>query len=314
MTSYGMTEAIRTEADIEAEIDTVLAARDDPDACSSAYGIIMSQFEEEDIIGRYASVLHNLDPNARRRLILMAARAIPDSDFIAMFDDWIIEQVADLITVGDVQAAEALRDLCSYPAQRQTVSVQETISVHLQALRGWSKVADHLPPSIPPVDGGDDFHTADRQAWSLVDELVFGQLHGEADPTRAALIWAGLLDEYPSAAVDVIWRVYDSDRLRSKGRIHHRLLQEYPDEVRRLLEWGLTHPQAISSAFRDGPDDRRDNYIIHTLGQVGTASTATLLRGYAIDPVRGEAAVAAVQSIEQRIDPDRNRLRDDGAT
>ena len=76
---------------------------------------------------------------------------------------------------------------------------------------------------------------------------------------------------------------------------HPLLLKRFAGEVRTILEWALQHRDQLpqTSGSRD-----RTRYIIETLGMIGTAATADMLRRYVHDPDVGDLAVRAIRRIE----------------
>jgi dihydropteroate synthase len=70
--------------------------------------------------------------------------------------------------------------------------------------------------------------------------------------------------------------------------------------VRQLLEWALTHREELTEPQWD-PMGRIASFVVRTLGQVGTAQTADVLRHhYVHDAELGRDAVEAVHAIDAR--------------
>jgi hypothetical protein len=63
---------------------------------------------------------------------------------------------------------------------------------------------------------------------------------------------------------------------------------------------GLAHREELTTCFLHVDTEQRQQYIVRTLGQVGTTSTAVLLRSDVADPALGGEAVTAIRQIEQR--------------
>jgi hypothetical protein len=76
---------------------------------------------------------------------------------------------------------------------------EEAVRGHVIAVCGWARLADELPPAPPAVG-----KTA-RQAWRMVDELLFAAFRG-ADPEAGELtgLWIELQERWAPAAVDVL--------------------------------------------------------------------------------------------------------------
>jgi hypothetical protein len=81
---------------------------------------------------------------------------------------------------------------------------------------------------------------------------------------------------------------------------YQALLAAYPDQVRELLEWALSHRDELTKDAWD-PMGGIDNFVVRTLGRVGTAQTANVLRHhYVHDTQLGRDAIDAVHAIEAR--------------
>lgn len=150
----------------------------------------------------------------------------------------------------------------------------------------------------PPPPRGDD-----EEAWRLVDQLL---LHAERSATGrtcadySAEWWRRLLSELPHAGPDVLcWLARSEWGYGDRHLTAHQLLVEtYPDEMRRLLEWGLVHRESLTSLLPQWRGADRAQYMVKTLGAVGNLSTAALLRGYLPDPDLGPAVVAALRQLD----------------
>jgi hypothetical protein len=293
LAAYGQLKPGASLADIHAQVSEVLAGPDDPEAWASAGRIVASQFEDQAVLGPYGEAIGNLPERDRVRLFVMAVRA-PDSEFYASY---VLGQIADSAPSIGRQARQVLRDAATRLATH-TPSVQHAITAHLEGLRGWARISDQLPPA------GTFSHDPDRQAWRQFDELIFRLERGpgRTDGIDPAQLWSVLLGECASAAVDVMYQLSHAAIVGPplEPAIHERLVQSHPDEIRRLLEWGLAHRDELTSCFPRPDPPQRARYIMQTLGHVGTTTTAVLLRGYLADPELGSEAVTAIRRIEQR--------------
>jgi hypothetical protein len=141
---------------------------------------------------------------------------------------------------------------------------------------------------------------ADDRAWRCMDELIFNDEISDV-PGSSPGVWDRLLREFPEAAVDVIYQLWHATIMGCDSvSVYEKLLRNYPNEVRSLLEWGLKNRESLTSFFVNIGTDRRsrDTYIVETLGVVGNAATSSLLKGYVADSVLGEAAVKAIRTID----------------
>jgi Nuclease-related domain len=294
LAAYEQITPIANLADIRAQIRGVLSREDEREAWAAARTIVARQFDTETVVGPYSEAIGELAERDQLRLFVMAARA-PESEF---WEDWLLSQIADHAPSMDRRGRQALRD-AAMPVKTHTPFWQGAIVAHLEGLRGWAQLSDHLPDpaEVRPQD-------ADRRAWRCFDELIFRlERDGDrADSSNAARQWSMLLERYASAAVDVLYHLRRAAIVGSELRpsVHDWLMQAYPDEVRRLLEWGLAHRDELTTSFPHVNTDERQQYIVRTLGHVGRASTAVLLRDYLANPALAGEAVTAIRQIEQR--------------
>lgn len=220
----------------------------------------------------------------------MAAGA-PDS--VWMHRDWVLEQLADRATAEDQRVVQALGE-AAMTIRTDGPMLQDGIAAHLAAIRGWARISDTLP-EVPNLTSPDD------RAWRAVDEVILRLQRGEIGDVHSQ--WRLLRGELATAAVDVFYRLSWSAVMElATPTVHEKLIEAFPDELCRLLEWGLTNRDRLTSKF-DFPDaQQRDRYIVTTLGRVGVASSAALLRAYVVDPEIGDAALASVRALENRLE------------
>ncbi|MBS1691174.1 MAG: ATP-binding protein [Actinobacteria bacterium] len=297
LASYGQITPVTSLEAIQREIATVLSDIDSPDHQALAQGIVASMFEDERVIGPYSEAVDSLP--ADQRLTLYAMSVMP-ADY-SFGTPWSVKQLAEGATTADDLVGHALARYAG-PPPRDTFSPSEAVAAHLNGLSGWAKFSATLPPAGEPADDV-------AIAWRLVDELLLHLFRGDTTVQRAEAIWERLTHETPGAAVSILCELYraNSELLSSdqKSTIHpHRaLLDAYPDQIRGLLQWALTHRDELPGGRQEwDPMGGTSTYAVRVLGLVGTATTADLLRHhYVHDPDLGRAAVEAVHAIDARL-------------
>jgi hypothetical protein len=94
--------------------------------------------------------------------------------------------------------------------------------------------------------------------------------------------------------------MHECDRWRESEELsaHERLLRRYPEEIRELLCWSLTHEEELTSCILHRGGAQSSQYAVEMLRQIG--DSARLLRSLANNVWLGTAARLAVRAIEQR--------------
>jgi hypothetical protein len=304
---YGQIEALTTLADIQAAIAEVLSDVDDPSRQTAAQVIVGRIFDDEGVVGPYSAAIYSLPVEQRLDLYAMSVLA---ADF-SMAYQIALKELADHAE----QASPVLRRALEEAARKvrpDNVIRQEAVGGHLLGLLGWAKIAEALPAPAPdPEEPAEAVYAA---TWRFVDLLLFAAQRGE-DPACALnqRIWEGLLSKLALPATAVfceIRRAMIADYNTDKSYVPHELLvQTYPDELRRLMEWALAHREDFSPPAWPFPAWDVPAFVVETLGQVGDASTAGMLRHYLHDPDLGKDAVAAIRRIETRDDQGKGPVR-----
>jgi hypothetical protein len=291
LSAYQLLESSITVEDIQSEIETVLEDPDDPDRWQIAGSIITRQFENELVFGPYSEAVDSLAPERRRELLIAAAHVR-----VGMWTSWTFDQLALLAPTADAVIDTRIRAVLAGPAsaiERDQQQVQEALETHLAALRAWAVFNDGPPPY-------GDSGGLDEDAWRAVDRLLLAIDRG-VDDEGATEVWAQLGGPLASAAVSVLCHIgkYEwggGSRPRSFGP----LLDRYPNELRRLFEWGLSHRSELTSWFKFPMEHDRDEFMIHTLGSVGDESTATRLEPLIADDALAASVVSSIRAIRAR--------------
>lgn len=299
LASYDQIDPVTSLEGIHREITNALSDVDNPLLHRLANGIVAAMFEDERVLGPYTEAVESLPDEQRLTLYAMSVMA-PDYSFGT---GWALRQL-----VAGVQRADDLigRALARYagPLPHDPIDSQQAVSAHLYGLQGWAKISSTLPPAAESTD-------PDTVTWRLVDELLLPLLRGSGvAPGRTETIWATLGGRLAAAATTLLNEIYRADiELADPGvdgprTVHDMLLHTYPDQIRELMEWALIHRDELP-AERWDPMGGARCYAVRTLGAVGTAQTADLLRHhYVHDSELGRDAVAAVHAIDARTQPE----------
>ncbi len=313
---FGEINPAATLEDLAGWINDVLAEQDDPHHRQLAAEIVGRTIDNQEVLGPYDAAVSGLPEEQRLTLLAMAVMYDPPerSDNVTELNptlinvDGIVSQLADGSPSATGIVAAAL-ERAAIHTPGELGFFQSEIMAHLHGLRGWAKIATTLPEVT-----GDDLADPIAFTWRLVDELVFMILRGTQDSARATEIWNHLVGEFPKETAIVLKGINmtfgprDFDPSYS-GEPHwgdefeHRdlLAIRYPEQVRQLLEWVLTHRDEFPPMHRRGTFGV-DQFAIRTLGLVGTAETADLLRNhYVLDPDLGAEAVKAKRAIDARL-------------
>jgi hypothetical protein len=304
---YGQIEALTTLEDIQAAIAEVLSDVDDPSRETAAQVIVGRIFDDEGVVGPYSEAIYSLPVEQRLDLYAMSVLA---ADFSVTYQI-ALKELADHAE----QASPVMRRAVEETARKvrpDNVIRQEAVGGHLLGPLGWAKIAEELPVAAPdPEEPAEAVYAA---TWRFVDLLLFAALRGK--DSACALnqrIWEGLLSKLALPATAVfceIRRAMIADYNTDKSYVPHELLvQTYLDAVRRLMEWALAHREDFSPPARPFPAWDVPAFVVETLGRVGDASTAGMLRHYLHDPDLGKDAVAAIRRIETRDDHGKGPVR-----
>lgn len=299
---YGRIEPVTTADDIEAEINEIIADPDDPERQRMAVSIVSRQYEDELVFGPYGEVVYGLPDD--QRLTLYAMSVLAPGDFDGFGYPEAVKGLAEGVTCTDDLTGRAVAE-AARRMRLSTFNRQDCVAGHLHGLRGWAKISDRLPEA-PPGEADESVAPLFVGVWRLVDELLFPLLREDQLPTALAqFIWERLHTTCPGPATAVLSDMrfalipgYNND---TEFAPHDLLLNAYPEQICVLMQWALTHRDEL----REWPYSRIDRYVVETLGRVGNAATADMLRHYVDHPDLGQSAIAAIKAIESRyhVDP-----------
>ncbi|MFE3257055.1 hypothetical protein [Nocardia sp. NPDC059229] len=294
LTAYRGMGPLNTHDMIRAEIEAILDAPEDPKAWTSAKCAVVMTFEDEDLHGPYFDVIDALEPAEFLRLHVMAAR----SDALPYDRAWIIGAILDHFDPADAEARAVLQEAV-LTMDWDSVFEDETVGAHLIAVRGWAALAQELPAAA------DTPQAYGHQTWRIVDELLFALVRG-TDPTHPRLLalWDELLAHCASTTADVWSHLKDAADVEFEEcelSTHQQLLENWSDQVRRLLHWAVGNPEDLQATFTTGPVYEHRQGFVEDLAILGNKDTVVLLQRCLDDTETGDAAVTAIRAIKRRL-------------
>jgi len=287
---YDAIEPINTLDALREEIAALLAAPRSDEGDVAAFRVFSRQFENEQILGPYCEAIASFSEVNQTRLLVMAARGRSP---YGMFADSLLTDIARRATRDDSEAIGVLQHEATHLDTDSGVP-QDTVAAHLAAVIGLAAFTHQLPEA-------DETAAGLPRAWRLVDELLFAL--SREDPGELEDVgrrcWPELLGPEAPTAVDVVYNLSSARSYISpeETSAYHRLASQFPDQLRRLLEWGLIHPTEVLSSTRLAHGAERSRFVIQELGRLGDARTVDLLRPWVGDPALGDAAVEALRRL-----------------
>ncbi|MEU0354337.1 hypothetical protein [Streptomyces cyaneofuscatus] len=285
---YGQLTSPYAVDDITAEISSLLAGPQQPDAHPRAQRIVESQFE--DVISEpFVAAIDALEPPARRALLILAVREGEAS----MCTDVVLKQ---LIRAQDPAALPAFRHWASHMNISDPFP-QGVISCHLLGLEGCAAHLESPPSMLDSIEG------ADAEAWRCFGQILFWlhrpNLNSADRSARCRPLWEQLTTDLLNAAVDPLQQfqtvaMFARDIRTSALGLILRLL---PRHIRTVLHHGLDAPDRLTSLFPHSQRDDRTATVLRLLARAGNRSSLPLIARYRDDPVLGEAAVSTIRRL-----------------
>ena len=280
-----------TDEEIRAHIRTVIPHVDDMECCRMASGIVARQFEDEALIGPYGAAIDGLTSREKARLFIMAARGADPA--YAVHLSLTLDQLTELVPTSDSTLDNAAKCVFAYyfssgPIE-DAVVVNDAAVPCLVAIRGWAKFEAALPPEAADP-------TPQQRNWYLVASLLLGYVCDDA-VVEAEQTWRILLRDPQQTIVTLAF--LDAATMSTQSPTLRHLVEDYPQPLRQLFEWGINNPTEVSV-------DRlcrwagTDHFVIRMLGAVGDESTAARLHALTDDPDAGRIAVDAIRQIHRR--------------
>lgn len=252
-----------------------------------AYGCLGKIFE--DIFqGVYGEGYELLSDDEKSDVLTLAASA-PDVGWLA---DWMLQE---LMKVDNERAVPVYKRFAS-GVLSSTAMLQEAVAAYELGIAGCARWLD-----APPAYAGDG--SPAHEAWRIIGEVLFWTYRGPTTHTTDLL--------------DGLWNQIDGQVLIAAGEVVHQLAQtqwrfhtgvsegtslssRYPQHMRRIALAGLSHRGAVPSIFPHPTAFSRDlsQFLVTTLGKVGTEADVPVLLALVEDAHLGRAAISATEQIK----------------
>jgi len=268
----------------------ILRTPDDPGAQEWAYHAVANMFEEfyQDA---FWDAIDALPCDDRVTLLTMAVLGAPG---YYCFTDWILRE---LLRLDDQRALPAFVRW-GQSIDTTSCSPQDTTACYVLGVRGCARHLKELPGATEPQSDVE-------RTWQAYGAILFWLYKpGLSLPERRALSapwWERLRSEWPFDAVDPLLQLAQADRMSGQEdcRALDDLCATFPDQVRVILEFGLTNRAKLMGLFGRMPFMADELFsLISWLGVVGDRRTLRLLEPLVDDPDMGPPALEAVRRLK----------------
>jgi hypothetical protein len=283
LSAFGVLEPAHDLDDLTERIREILTKPDDRLHRQLAYSAIAGQFESE-VVGPYYEAIEHLSERDRHSLFVMALYG-GEVDGIAM--DWLLEQFDD---VSDPTTRLALVAYVGRVNPKEWFSAQRGMASFVRAVQLLTAAGVELPEPISDSVGS---------PWPASVELIRAAMVTDETDVAINNAWGAMLVTHPNAIASLLSSLWSARALEPQPReVHDRILNTMPDGGVRALAVAVEHPDTLESLLRWDRGTRE--HAVELLGRVGDRSVTDVLRRLVDDPAVGQAAAAAVRSIEAR--------------
>jgi hypothetical protein len=254
-----------------------------------AYGYVGNVFE--DIFqGVYYDAYSQLSKREQRDILCLAAMSLK-SGFCT---DWILRE---LMKHEGEEVCSVFRRFAS-TINTDSFSMQEGVAAFALAIRGCAR----LSKEPPPYDGGD---SAEHLAWRTIGQMLFW-LHrskagnGNLKPIQS--LWARLDGPVALAVADVLYQLTRCGLFVGDDNAIPDLISGFSGELTPVFEDCLVNREALPTLFKFGGGSRERRliqFVIDTLGKIGTSTTLPILQAVVDDSEFGKDAISAIESIQK---------------
>ncbi|TCU64630.1 nuclease-like protein [Bradyrhizobium sp. R2.2-H] len=284
-------------ATAKAEIQTVLADRENPLMWQAANGAWNAQFDHP-YDAAYWEAWNDLPEEERKALLFMAAQG---AEGHSMFTPSLI---AEMASFGDPAAAPILAQWTTLPPKKE-VMTQDAIRTFEMAHAALARLRCPLPDrSAEAVSEADHALLACGQIlyWLNRDDLPVS-----TRKSNCAASLAVLSRHDAGVAAAVAGEFFRSDhmfaesarRLPGSKPAVTSFGQFFPDEIAAIYRAALEKPTIQSGYFEFFRVDEMIEKALANLGRYGRARDIPLLRAWTVHPDLGRFAIQAIKEIEE---------------
>jgi len=292
-------------ATVKAEMNEVLADRDNPVMWNRAAGLWNAQFDHP-YDGAYCQGWNELPNDHRKALLIMAAKDVGDR---SMFTPSLI---ADVASDSDVAVGPFIERWTALPAKRDAF-LQDTIRAFEMAHAALARLRCPLPDrSAEAASPADQALLACGQLlyWLNRDDLPVS-----ARKANCAAPLSVVSRHETGVAAAVVGEFFRSDhmfaesarRLPGSEPVVTSFGQFFPDEIAAVYRAALEKPSVQSGYFGFFRIEDVIEKALVNLGRFGGPNDIPLLRAWTVHPDLGRFAIQAIRQIEEAAGQVRSR-------
>ena len=283
-------------ASVKAEIDAVLADRNNPLMWDVAAGLWNAQFDHP-YDGAYCEAWNDLAGGDRKTLLLMAAQSVERN---SMFTPSLIAEVA---SHADPVSGPILARWTALPPKKNVMGddgIRSFEMAHAALARLRCPLPDRSAETVSPADQA-LLACGEIYYWLNRDDL------SQAERRRNCTGPLAILSRHESGAVAaVVGEFFRSDlmfsesakRLPGSEPVITSFGRDFPDEVAAIYRAALENPMKQTGYFEFFRVQDVIEKALANLGRFGNVSDIPLLRLWSVHPDHGHSAVRAIKMIE----------------
>jgi|GEM_PF-2213417 len=293
LTAFELFENPTSADELKTSLLHALETPDDEESQTIAHDIVSGMFDTINDEACYNAVA-SLSESERYNVYVMAALGMPS---YSMNGGWLLGTLLENVSTKALPAFEKY----SRTLDHEAMGPQDRTACFITAHAGSATLVEE-PFCL------DDLSNDARRAWQKYGELIFWfckpDISQDELRERSEPILAELSTELAFEAIDPLREFAHASSMTFKsdhGTIVNRLFKMFLPEFRYLLEFGFKNRERLSrldkrSLDRQSPRELT-TFIVHALGRVGDADSATLISELINDPYHGRDVVDAVRRI-----------------